>query len=151
MPCSSFVLSGLFLLVGLIGIFQAIRKFGIVACWICTVSLALSALGMAMDGIFTLQSFFLHFVGFGLSSGTPVLSFLVTGFLLRRILSFRRLGNWLLLASPLTLVLLVLSSATFNQATVAAGHGVAGLTERILAVEVVAWFVALGWLAFRRS
>jgi len=28
---------------------------------------------------------------------------------------------------------------------------VAGLTERILAVEVQAWFVAMGWLAFRRS
>jgi hypothetical protein len=80
-----------------------------------------------------------------------VLSFLVTGFSLRRIPNFRRFGSWLLLASPLTLVLLVLSSATFNQATVAAGHGVAGLTERILAVAVVTWFAALGWLAFRRA
>jgi hypothetical protein len=28
--------------------------------------------------------------------------------------------------------------------------GVAGLTERILVVELQFWYVALGWLAFRR-
>jgi hypothetical protein len=28
---------------------------------------------------------------------------------------------------------------------------VAGLTERILVVELQAWYVAIGWLAFRRS
>jgi protein-disulfide isomerase len=30
------------------------------------------------------------------------------------------------------------------------GLGVAGLTQRLLTVEVLAWFVAMGWLAFRR-
>jgi hypothetical protein len=44
----------------------------------------------------------------------------------------------------------VLFFLTFDQATIVAGHGVAGLTQRILAVEVLAWFVAMGWLAFRR-
>jgi len=29
--------------------------------------------------------------------------------------------------------------------------GVAGLTERILVIELEAWYVALGWLAFRCS
>jgi hypothetical protein len=29
------------------------------------------------------------------------------------------------------------------------GVGVAGLTQRMLGVEVHAWFVAVGWLAFR--
>jgi len=33
----------------------------------------------------------------------------------------------------------------------AAGVGVAGLTERILVIEVQAWYVAMGWLAFRIS
>jgi hypothetical protein len=28
---------------------------------------------------------------------------------------------------------------------------VAGLTERILVVELQAWYVAIGWLAFRRA
>lgn len=148
---AAFILYGLFLLAGVVGIVQVIRESGAAARWICAVLLALSGVGAVMDGSFTLQSFFLHFVGFGLGCGTPVLSFLVTGFLLRRVPSFRRFGNWLLLGSPLTLVLLVLSQATFNQATIVAGHGIAGLTERILIAEVSFWFVALGWLAFRRS
>jgi len=28
---------------------------------------------------------------------------------------------------------------------------VAGLTERILVLELQAWYVAIGWLAFRRG
>ena len=35
-------------------------------------------------------------------------------------------------------------------AATVAGDGVAGLTQRILALEVLAWFAAMGWLAFRR-
>src|SRR6266436_3714252 len=62
---TAFVLCGLFLLAGVVGIFQTFREMGAVARWSCTVLFALPALGMAMDGIFTLQSFFLHFVGFG--------------------------------------------------------------------------------------
>jgi hypothetical protein len=148
---AAFLLEGLFLLAGAVGIAQAIPQIGAGARWCCMALLALSALGAAMDGIFTLESFLPHFIGFGLGCGTPVLSFLVIGFLLRRTPSLRRLGNGLLLASPLTLVLLILSVATFNQATVVAGQGIAGVTERILIVEVSAWFVALGWVAVRRA
>jgi Protein of unknown function (DUF998) len=146
-----FVLCGLLLITGVVGIFQTIREIGTVARWICTVLLALTGLGMAMDGIFTLESFFLHFVGFGVGVGSLVLSFLVTGFVLRRVHRWRRFGNWLLLGSPLTLALLVLYFVTFSPTVAGTQTGVAGLTERILVVEVFAWFVALGWLAFRRS
>jgi hypothetical protein len=90
-------------------------------------------------------------MGFLLGIGSLVISFLVAGLLLRRIPSWQRFGSWLLLGSPLTLALMILSLATFDQIAVAAGLGVAGLTERILCIEVGAWFVALGWLAFRRS
>jgi hypothetical protein len=148
---TAFVLCGLFLLAGVVGIFQAIREIGTLARWSCTVLLALTALGLVMDGIFTLQSFFLHFVGFGVGCGTPVLSFLVIGLLLRRVQRWRRFGNWLLLASPLTLALLVLFLLTFSPTVAGTQTGVAGLTERILVVEVLAWFVAVGWLAFRRE
>ncbi len=81
---------------------------------------------------------------------TEALSFLAAGFFLRGIPRWRRFGTWLLLGSPLTLLLVVLFFLTFDQATIVAGHGVAGLTQRILALEVLAWFVAMGWLAFRR-
>jgi hypothetical protein len=147
---TAFVLCGLFLLAGVVGIFQGIREMGAVARWSCTLLLALSALGMAVDGIFTLESFLPHMVGFLLAAASPVLSFVVIGLLLRRVPRWRRFGNWLLLGSPLTLLLVVLYFLTFSPTVAGTQTGVAGLTERILVVEVVAWYVAMGWLAFRR-
>src|SRR5258706_4086962 len=105
---TAFVLCGLLLLAGAVGIFQGIREMGAVARWSCTVLLALSALGSVVDGIFTLESFLPHMVGFLLGVASPVLSFVVIGLLLRRVPRLRRFGSWLLLASPLTLVWLVL-------------------------------------------
>jgi len=101
-----------------------------------------------MDGVFTWQSAIrLHLLGFSLVL-TPVLGFLVTGFFLRGVPRWRRFGSWLLLGSPLTLALAYLFFQTFSPYA-PAGTGVAGLTERVLVVEVLAWYVALGWLAFR--
>lgn len=148
---AAFVLSGLLVMAGAAGIFHSMQEMGTVARWICTALLALSGLGLVIDGIFTLESIMPHTIGFLLGTGTPVVSFLVIGILLRRLPRLRRFGVWLLLASPLTLVLLVLYFATFDPVASGAGRGIAGLTQRILVVEVHAWLVALGWLAFRRS
>jgi len=148
---AAFVLNGLLLAVGVVGTFRSIREMSSVARWTCTVLLGLAALGSIMDGIFTLESFFPHFMGFALAIGAPVLSFLVTGLLLRRIPRWRRFANRLLLGSPLTLALLILYFATFSPTAAGAKTGVAGLTERILIIEVLAWFVAMGWLAYRRQ
>jgi hypothetical protein len=148
---AAFVLSGLLILAGVIGIFQSIREMSAIARWSLILLFALSPLGMMIDGIFTLESFMLHMIGFLLGTATPVFGFLVAGLMLRRIPRWRRFGSWLLLGSPLTLMLVILSLATFDQAAVAAGLGVAGLTERILCVELAAWFIAMGWLAFCRS
>jgi hypothetical protein len=81
---------------------------------------------------------------------TPVISFLITGIQLRGLPGWRRFGNGLLVASPLTLALFVMYTMSFNQSAVTAGHGVAGLTQRLLFLEILAWFVALGWLAYLR-
>jgi hypothetical protein len=53
--------------------------------------------------------------------------------------------------TQMTLELVVLSLVTFAQTAVMAGHGIAGLTERILCVELGVVFVALSWLAYQRS
>jgi len=148
---AAFVLSGLLLMAGVIGVLQTTRASSRAAArWACAALLALSALGMVVDGIFHLDSILLHLAGFLLASATPVLSFLAAGFFFRHIPRWRRFGNWLLLGSPLTLLLVVLYFLTFDQAAAGANQGVAGLTERILATEFLAWFVAMGWLAFRR-
>ncbi len=148
---AAFVLGGLLILVGVIGIFQSVQEMSVIGRWSCIALFALSPLGMVVDGIFTLESFFPHLVGFLLGAATPVLSFLVTAFLLRRVPRWCRFGNWLLLGSPLTLALLVLFFLTFSPTAAGARTGVAGLTERVLVVEVQAWFVAMGWKSFQQS
>jgi hypothetical protein len=104
---------------------------------------------MVIDGLFTLEAVFPHLIGFLLAAATPVLSLLAAGFLLRGIPYWRRFGNWLLLGSPMTLLLVVLFFLTFVPTAAGAQQGIGGLTQRLLVIEVLAWFVAMGWLAFR--
>ena len=147
---AAFILGGLLLLAGVIGVFQTIgptrrpraRRASLVL-------LALTPVGMVLDGIFTLEDVLPHLIGFLLAVGTPVLSFLVAGRFLREVPGWRRFGSWLLLGSPLTLPLVVLFFVTFDPTAEGAQEGVAGLVQRVLVVEVLAWFVAMGWLAFR--
>jgi len=51
----------------------------------------------------------------------------------------------------LTLLLVVAFFLSFDPAGSGAHEGMAGLTQRLLVLEVHAWFVAMGWLAFRRG
>ncbi len=149
---AAFILSGLLLLVGVVGIFQGLRNdVGITARIICACLLALSPLGHIVVGIFTEATLAAHTAGAALGFLTPVVSFLVTGLVLRRNLYWRRIGNWLLLASPLTLVLVLVffQFAPVNAPFAAAGLG--GLAERAMAIQMHIWYVALGWLAFKRS
>ncbi len=146
---AAFIMGGMLTLLGAVGIFQSIEGLSAAGRRYCTMLFGLSALGMVMDGVFTLESFMPHMLGFLLGSGLPVIGFVVAGVLLRRIPAWRGFGNALLAASPLTLVLLVVSLATFSQAAIEAGIGVAGLTERVLCVELAGWWIAMGWLAFR--
>jgi hypothetical protein len=148
---AAFVLSGLLVLGGVIGIFHCIEELSSAARWSCIVLFALSPLGMVIDGLFTLESFLPHMAGYLLGTGTPVVSFLVLGLLLRSIPRWKQFGSWLLLASPLTLELVIFSLVTFDQNAVMAGRGIAGLTERVLCVELAVVFVAMSWLAYRHS
>src|SRR5438128_6174348 len=75
---AAFVFSGLLLLVGVMAAIQGVREMGTAARWSCRVLLGLSALGLVLDGVFTLESFLPHLLGFLLGSGTPVLSFVIT-------------------------------------------------------------------------
>lgn len=146
----AFVGSGVALLIGLLGVFQTVdptarprmRRAALIL-------LALTPIGLVIDGAFTLQFFFLHMLGFLLACLGPIAGFPVTGLVLRGISRWRRFGGLLIVGSPLTLVLLGVYFANFRMATMAAGAGIAGLTERLLVFEVFAWFVAMGWLAFR--
>lgn len=147
---SVFIISGLLLLAGVIGIVLCLppgsHSVGRIASLIL---LALSPIGLIVIGFFTLDAPVMHLFGAMLILVTPVISFLVAGLQVRGLPGWHALGNGLLVAAPLTLVLFVAYTMSFDQAAVAAGHGVGGLTQRVLFVELLAWFVAMGWLAYR--
>jgi hypothetical protein len=147
---AAFVLSGLAMFIGVVGIYTTLPCRPATR-WLCAALLALTPFGLILAGLFNLESPMLHYVGALLSLGSPVLSFLVTGHVLRGIPGWRRLGTGLLLASPISLVLLVVFFASFDQVTTAANQGIAGLTQRVLVLEEFAWFVALSWFAYTRS
>ena len=147
---AAFILSGLLMMAGAVGVFASITELGPVARWTSTALLGMPGLGAVIDGMFTLESFFFHFIGFGLAL-TTIVGFPVIGFLLRRVPRWRRLGTWLVVAGPVTLALTVLYFTTFTPTIEGIQHGIAGLTERVLVLELDAWYVAIGFLAFRRS
>jgi hypothetical protein len=147
----AFVISGLLLLAGVVGVVRCLPPGGRpVALRASAVLLGLAPLGLITVGLFTLDTPVLHLAGAMLVLGTPVVSFLVTGHL-RHLPGWRGLDTGLTVAAPLTLVLFIVYNLSFSQSAVAAGHGVAGLTQRVLFVEILSWFVALGWRVLRRS
>jgi hypothetical protein len=146
----AFIIGGLLLLAGVIGVVLRLPPGGRPVVRIASlILLGLAPIGLIIIGFFTLESPAQHLSGAMLILATPVVSFLVTGLHVRGLPGWHTIGNGLLLAAPLTLVLFVVYTLSFNQAAVAAGHGVAGLSQRLLFVEILTWFVAMGWLAYR--
>jgi len=147
----AFVFCGLLTLAGVLGALRTIRIAGQpgMPFW-STALLALSPIGLGLAGIFTLAtSILMHNVAALLLFVVPLAGFPVSAVYFRRIPGWRRFGSMLLLAGPLTLVFLVSFVATFHLSAVVAGTGVAGLTERLLVLEIHAWYAALGWRGFR--
>jgi hypothetical membrane protein len=103
------------------------------------VLLALRGLGLAIAGIFTEapSTLPIHWlVGANLAFFGPKVSFLVTGLALRRAPRWHRWRIGFLVASLLTLVLLLASLR------------LGGLMERVSVIEIKARYVALGWGLF---
>lgn len=144
----AFILTGVLTIAGAIGIFRSIPEIEIAKSWRYTLLLALPGLGTIIDGVFNLESFMLHNLGFLLVLSV-IVGFPIVGLQLRKIPDWQRLGRWLMLGGPLTLVLAALFFATFNPEASGAGLGIAGLTQRLLIVQIHTWYVTLGWRASR--
>jgi hypothetical protein len=143
-----FVLSGGLTVVGVVGIVSSLEsQLGVVARRTILVLLGLPALSAVVDGIFTIRFYVLHTLGFSLAL-TSMVTFPVTGSLLRRIRSWRRLGSWLILAGPLTLALTIFFLVTFSPAGRATKSDFSGLAERLLVVEIMGWYMVMGWHTF---
>ena len=147
---AAFIVNGLLTLAGIAAIFAGIPELGRTARRVCIAMLALPAIGSIVDGIFTLESFWLHNLGFALVLSTAA-GFPVVGFVLRRLPAWRQLGTALIAAGPLTLLLAVAYFMSFTPTVAGATTGIAGITERLLILEIQAWYVALAWTFTRRA
>ncbi|MDP9866184.1 MULTISPECIES: DUF998 domain-containing protein [Streptosporangium] len=149
---AAFVVGGVMLLAGVAGIAMTVdTQRRRTARMTCAVLLAATPVGMIIDGVFDLEAMVPHSIGFLLAAGVPVASFLVAGSLFRTTRRHRRLGLWLLVASPVILALVVGFFLTFEPTVEGAGHGIAGLVQRLLVSVVLASFVAMAWPAFRQT
>ena len=150
---AAFIVTGLILIVGILGVFRTIGSTARPALRRASlILLAGTGVGQVICGVFTLEAMMPHLLGFLLALGLPVVSFVVAGRYLRRVPGWERFGTWLMtLGSPLTFVLLAAFFVTFEPTADGAEHGVAGLVQRVGVIAVHAWFVALGWLAYRRG
>jgi hypothetical membrane protein len=150
---AAFMFDGLLCSVAVIAVFQGLKnELGAAARWTCTALLLLSPCGLLWIGIFTMNTLALHLLGAQLAFAAPIIALPVAGFVLRRVPSWRRLGTWMIvIGGPLTLALLIGFIASVPVSERVTGGGSYGLWERALASEVLGWYVAIGWLAFRRS
>lgn len=146
----AFLLYGLLVTSGVIaGFKRIICEMGIMARLASAVLLSISPLGVLWDGIFTMEAPEMHTLGAVVAFSTPIIAFPIVGILLRRVPGWRRFGVWMLLGCPLTLALLIGFMQSVPPSEMASGGGNLGLWQRALLLEVQAWYMAYGWLAFR--
>jgi hypothetical protein len=143
---AAFIITGVLLILGAIGIFRTIKSdLSPALCRWCLALWVLPGIGSITDGIFTFENFFPHFIGFGLSL-ISVFAFALTGIALRRTPRWKRIGTWLIVAAPLTIVLTVLFFTTFTPTAAGQLTGIAGATERLLITEILFWYGVMGWI-----
>ena len=109
--------------------------------WVCSGLLAMPGLGMAWAGIFTEApaTVTLHWVvSMPLVAIGSIAGFLITGIRLRRLDSWRGIGTYSIAASVMSLALIMVMFGTWTL-------GIGGLTERVFFLEIMAWYVVVGW------
>ena len=116
--------------------------------WASAVLLALHGLGLLIAAIFTEapSTLLIHWVvGSNLGGLGPVVAFFVVGLALLRDNQWRRWGIYSLAACVVTVVLTIFMDWVFTPGTPLASLRLGGLMERVLMIEVEAWYVAFGW------
>lgn len=150
------VILGLLLIALAIGFYQAMRRVlrpGLRRS--CAVLVALPGLGFIAGGVFTEDPSTLIFhilLGATLGLYFPIVTFFVVGLALlvgHRDGEWRWFGLYSLLASAATVAVIVFLQLAFMPGSPLFGFQIAGLAERADLVEILAWYIILGWRLFR--
>jgi hypothetical membrane protein len=149
----SLVLLGVLLSTFAVGFFRSLRPtLSLTWRWVCAVLLSCTGLGFAIAGIFTEApaTVAIHWmVGMPLLILGSVVGFFVTGLALRRNAQWRGWGTYSQIASVVTIMLIATMFWVWTPGTPLAPARLGGLLERMLFIEILAWYVAFGWLLFR--
>lgn len=105
-----------------------------------------SGIGIGMCGLFDLEAVLVHLVGFLLAVGAAALGYILAGLTLRQ--ADPGVARILLVAGPLTMILLGAFMATFDPMSAAENQGAAGLTQRALVTVSLAATAAIGYRAW---
>src|SRR6266508_80311 len=140
------VVLGILLVVMAIGFSQAMRQV-MSQPWrlTCGMLLAGPGLGYATAGIFPETNPIHWMLGMPLLAIGSVVGFLLVGLQVRRIPAWRRHGIYSLLTSASLVVLFPLMNLTFDPTSPLAALRLGGLAERIVFVDLLAWYVVIGW------
>ncbi len=116
--------------------------------WICAVLLAFPGLGYADAGVFTEApaTVALHWmIGMPLIAIGSVVGFFIIGLKLRGDSRWRGWSIYSMIAGPATLVLITAMFWVYTPGTPLGPLHLGGLMERVLFVEILAWYVLFGW------
>ena len=147
---AAFVLTALLLAAGIIGVLATFPGLSETERLLIGAILLLSPVGIAACGIFDLEHFMPHLIGFVLAMGAPALGFLALGWRLSLSAAHAGVGHILIVAAPITLVLLIAYFWSFDPEASGRGVGYSGLIQRLLAIEVLGVFAFVGWSVSHR-
>ncbi len=118
--------------------------------WSGTALLVLRGLAQVTTGLFTdaPATVRIHSLATIVALLSMIGAFLVIGLGLRRTSQWRGWGTYSLVAALVTLVLVAVEFWVFTPGTPLASAQVGGLMERVLSVEMLAWYVVFGWRLF---
>jgi hypothetical protein len=104
---SAFILSGVFMIIGLFGLFYIhSNKNQPIFHWIAFLLLSVPPIGLVGCSIFTLKvSVALHMIALGLGGGTSIISFIIAGIYFGRVYGWKIFGKILIAGGPLILIL----------------------------------------------
>ena len=157
---ANFVVFGLLLIAFAIGFYRGMRSV-ISGGWLmaCLVLLILSGAGMGGAGYFTvpdpndppelqvLQGI-LHMLCFLAAFVSPAIALVIIGWRLRQDAKWRGYGRYSMITGLVALVLIALVFLFFAPGSPLSEVRIGGLVQRILALEVFAWHVVMGWRLF---
>jgi hypothetical protein len=84
-------------------------------------------------------------IGMPLIAIGSVVGFFVVGLKLRSDSRWRRLSTYSMVAGPATLAVIAAMFGVFTPGTSLAPLQLGGLMERVLFIEILAWYVVFGW------